>query len=208
MLFRSACRDNNPKYARFFWDIVKDKFPPRSIKYLTIADCINLIDSSEIVKYLHLFHHPFDIRTSIIIDQLSEKYREVIKDNKESSYTLSLLIILNRYYTSTKHQIPQHIIRFFSSGRKEIFCLISAQWGKPYGFQFANLKGVANYIYSNQEYHSIAPLFLYLVERNGFVDRISSLIPQKNHYLRLKQLEQSECMPLSIHDMDILFPQK
>lgn len=203
-----ACRDNNPKYARFFWDIVKDKFPPRSIKYLTIADCINLIDSSEIVKYLHLFFHPFDIQTSIIIDQLSKKYCDEIKGNNDFTYSLSLLIILNRYYTSTKHQIPQHIISFFSSCTKQIFCLISAQWGKPYGFQFANLKGVANYIYCNHDYHSIAPLFLYLIERNGFVNRISSLIPQKNHYLRLKQLEQYECMPLSIHDMDILFPKK
>ena len=75
-----------------------------------------------------------------------------------------------------------------------------------------NLKQITNLVCNR--YHDIAPLFLYLIDRNGYESELSEVKKNYgkkpvNHYHRLmKVAKRAEQQPvyLTMEELDIMFP--
>lgn len=135
-----------------------------------------------------------------------------IKVGNENFVFYTPLLLLNRYY-KVKNIIPERILKFFAERQKEIWCLVSAQQGLPFGYDMRNIRQIANLVWNS--YPDIADLFLYLIRRNQFVDIVAEVKvkPGKtpvNHYQRLIECAERkiQTQDLTCEDLEILFPLK
>lgn len=194
--------------AKYLWNEVLYTFEKNNnrIKYLSLKDFLAVMGISDYSRALELLIRPIDDDTS---DWLSS-----ISPYSQDFEYYAPLIILNRYYQA-KHNIPERIADFFAERTKEIWCLISAQQGESFGYEKMSLKQIANLVYNS--YPEIAPLFLYLIDRNGYASIVSEIKikPGKkpvNHYQRLKECAAnqaaSRAIAPSLEELNILFPEK
>lgn len=200
-------RETGFQTAKYLWTetVYTAETNNYKIGYLSVLDYLSVWNGTDYTRILSLFVRPFDDDTSIYVDSITP--------NNEKFVYYTPLILLNRYYKS-KRNIPQRLLDFFSTGTREIWCLISAQMGKPFGYEdLKNLKQISNLVWNS--YPNIAQFFLYLIERNGFVNRISDVKngkPQKSQYQKLKELVESQKdkqeIGLVLEDIEIMFPSK
>ncbi|MGM9833760.1 MAG: DUF6035 family protein [Candidatus Limisoma sp.] len=173
----------------------------RKIDYLTLKDFCIVCGPCNYGRVLNLLITPFDDETSTFLQSIKA-------DNKDFVYYAPLLI-LNRYFKAKKC-IPERVAQFFSEKiDKEIWCLESAKQGKPFGYnEEFNLKQITNQVCNY--YHDIAPLFLYLIDRNGYIDLLSGTKKKPvNHYQRLKEVAkhaEQQRVSLTMEELDIMFP--
>lgn len=188
--------------AKYVWNEVIDNYErdKRKIDYVTLKDFFIVFGRRNYGRVLNLLITPFDDETSTFLQSIKV-------DNKDF-VDYAPLLILNRYF-KTKRCIPERVAQFFSEKiDEEIWCLISAQQGKPFGYKYKDLKSVANQVCNY--YHDIAPLFLYLIDRNGYMGLLSETKKKPiNHYQRLKEvakLAEQQPVYLTMDDLDIMFP--
>lgn len=193
--------------AKYLWTetIYAIEDTERKIGYLSILDYISVWGEADYTRVLSRLLRPFDDETSTYLDAISP--------SNERFIYYSPLLLLNRYYQK-KRNVPQRLLDFFSSGTREVWCLISAQMGKPFGYDdLQNLKQISNLVWNS--FQSIARLFLYLIERNGFVNIVSEVKYkngrlQKSQYQKLKELiasqKNQQMTGVTIEDLEILFP--
>lgn len=174
------------------------------IKYVSLIDYFNVFGVHDYSRVLPLLMQPIDEKTSTFLNS--------IKVENPSFVFYSPLILLNRYRI-VKASIPERILTFFVKRQKEIWCLISAQQGRPFGYVTNNLKQIANLVWNR--YPDIADLFLYLIRRNGFVSQIADVKSKSgkipvNHYQRLLECTEKivQNRDLTYEDLEILFPPK
>ncbi len=107
------------------------------------------------------------------------------------------LHLLSRYYRQ-RGTISEKVIKvFYNPSSAKV--LISAQKGEPYRLKVANLKQVANIV---KKFHpEMALAFLYLIGKNGFVNRIG-----QDHYSKLKQCLAEHTQYLTADEVDIMLP--
>ena len=192
--------------AKYVWNEVIDTFErdKRKIDYLTLKDFLIVFGPRNYRSILNLLITPFDDETSTFLQS--------IKVDNEDFVDYAPLLILNRFFKA-KRCIPERVAQFFSEKANEIKCLISAQQGKSFGYEGElNLKQITNLVCNR--YHDIAPLFLYLINRNGYESELSEVKKNfgkksVNHYQRLKEVaEHAEQQPvyLTMEELDIMFP--
>ena len=193
--------------AKYVWNEVIDTFErdKRKIDYLTLKDFLIVFGPRNYRSILNLLITPFDDETSTFLQS--------IKDDNEDFLYYAPLLILNRFFKA-KRCIPERVAQFFAEKNlEEIWCLISAQQGKSFGYEGElNLKQITNLVCNR--YHDIAPLFLYLIDRNGYESELSEVKKNYgkkpvNHHQRLKEVaEQAEQQPvyLTMEELDIMFP--
>ena len=174
------------------------------IEYVSLTDYFKVFGVYDYNRVLPLLKQPIDDETSIFLNS--------IKVGNKDFVFYAPLILLNRYYRK-ESTIPERILRFFAERLKEIWCLVSAQQGHPFGYDMKNLKQIANLVWNS--YPDIAELFLYLIRRNQFIDIIADIKmnPGKtpvNHYQRLIECAERkiQTQDLTCEDLEILFPMK
>ena len=174
------------------------------IKYVSLTDYFKVFGVYDYSRVLPLLKQPIDEETSIFLNSIK------VEDKDFVFYTP--LILLNRYY-KVKSTIPERILIFFAERQKEIWCLVSAQQGQPFGYDMKNLRQIANLVWNS--YPDIADLFLYLIRRNQFIDIVADVKvkPGKtpvNHYQRLIECAERkiQTQDLTCEDLEILFPMK
>ena len=175
-----------------------------NIKHVSLTDYFNVFGVHDYRRVLPLLMQPIDENTSTFLKS--------IKVENPNFVFYSPLILLNRY-RNVKANIPERILTFFVERQKEIWCLISAQQGRPFGYDTNNLKQIANLVWNS--YPDIADLFLYLIRRNGFVSQIADVKSKSgkipvNHYQRLLECTEKivQNRDLTYEDLEILFPPK
>ena len=202
-------RGEGVQTAKYLWNEVIYKFEEsgNKILHLSLKDFFSVMGISDYSRALKLLMRPIDDETSDWLSSISvsDKYFEYYAP----------LIILNRYYRANRH-IPERIANFFADNTREIWCLISAQIGKPFGYKdLQNLKQISNLVWNS--YPHISQLFIYLIERNGLVHTISDVKykngkPQKSQYQKLKELIDSQknqpLIEVTLEDLEIIFPAK
>lgn len=192
--------------AKYVWNEVIDTFErdKRKIDYLTLKDFLIVFGPRNYRSILNLLITPFDDETSTFLQSIKV-------DNKDF-VDYAPLLILNRFFKA-KRCIPERVAQFFSEKANEIKYLISAQQGKSFGFEGElNLKQITNLVCNR--YHDIAPLFLYLIDRNGYASELSKVkikygTKPVNHYHRLMEVaKNAEQQPvyLTMEELDIMFP--
>ena len=180
------------------------EFQGGKINYVSLSNYFKVFGVYDYSRVLPLLKQPIDEETSIFLNSIK------VWDKDFVFYTP--LILLNRYY-KVKSTIPERILIFFAERQKEIWCLVSAQQGKPFGYDMKNLRQIANLVWNS--YPDIADLFLYLIRRNQFIDIVADVKvkPGKtpvNHYKRLKECAErkNQTQDLTREDLEILFPMK
>lgn len=193
--------------VKYVWNEVIDNFErdKRKIYYVTLKDYFIVFGYRDYSRVLKLLITPFD-------DEIST-FLQSIKVDSEDFVDYAPLIILNRYFKAKKF-IPERVAQFFSEKiDKEIWCLESAQQGESFGYEEKmNLKQINNLVCNH--YHDIAPLFLYLIDRNGYASELSELKKKYgkksvNQYQRLKEIaKHAEQQPvyLTMEELDVMFP--
>ncbi|MDY6106237.1 MAG: DUF6035 family protein [Candidatus Limisoma sp.] len=192
--------------AKYVWNEVIYTFErdKRKIDYLTLKDFLIVFGPRNYRSILNLLITPFDDETSTFLQS--------IKDDNEDFVYYAPLLILKRFFKA-KRCIPERVAQFFAEKANEIKYLISAQQGKSFGYEGElNLKQITNLVCNR--YHDIAPLFLYLIDRNGYESELSEVKKNYgkkpvNHHQRLKEVaEHSEQQPvyLTMEELDIMFP--
>lgn len=201
-------KDNGIQTAKYLWNEAIFTFEKSNnkIKYLSLKDYFAVMGISDYSRALKLLIKPID-------DDTSDWLSSIFPSNPDFEY-YAPLIILNRYYQANRN-IPERIAIFFAEKTKEIWCLISAQQGESFGYEKMNLKQVTNLVCNS--YPFIAPLFLHLIDRNGYAPLLSEVKtkPGKkpvNHYQRLKECVANYPVPqlisLRLEELDIMFPKK
>ena len=180
------------------------EFQGSKINYVSLSDYFNVFGIYDYSRVLPLLKQPIDEKTSILLTSIKTGDRDFV------FYTP--LILLNRY-RNVKSGIPKRILTFFAERQKEIWCLVSAQQGQPFGYDMQNLRQIANLVWNS--YPDIADLFLYLIRRNQFIKIVAEVKvkPGKtpvNHYQRLLECaeQKSQTQNLTYDDLEILFPMK
>lgn len=180
------------------------EFQGSKINYVSLSDYFNVFGIYDYSRVLPLLKQPIDEKTSILLTSIKTGDRDFV------FYTP--LILLNRY-RNVKSGIPKRILTFFAERQKEIWCLVSAQQGQPFGYDMQNLRQIANLVWNS--YPDIADLFLYLIRRNQFIKIVAEVNakPGKtpvNHYKRLKECAErkNQTQDLTREDLEILFPMK
>ncbi len=184
--------------------IYSHEFQWDKIKYVSLTDFFRVFGVYDYSRVLPLLRQAIDEETSMFLDN--------IKVGNENFVFYTPLLLLNRYY-KVKNIIPERILKFFAERQKEIWCLVSAQQGLPFGYDMRNIRQIANLVWNS--YPDIADLFLYLIRRNQFVDIVAEVKvkPGKtpvNHYQRLIECAERkiQTQDLTCEDLEILFPLK
>ena len=174
------------------------------IKYVSLTDYFKVFGIYDYSRVLPLLKQPIDEQTSMFLNSIK------VGDKDFVFYTP--LLLLNRYH-KVKSTIPERILIFFAERQKEIWCLVSAQQGLPFGYDMKNLRQIANLVWNS--YPDIADLFLYLIRRNQFINIVADVKvkPRKtpvNHYQRLIECaeKKTQTQDLTFEDLEILFPMK
>lgn len=195
--------------AKYLWNQALYEFDKanRKISALSLHDYTSVFGVYDYHKALNSLVSPFNIETSKVLDSVSGSEKDIV--------CYAPLLLLNRYYKA-KHYLPDRMLHFFSGKGNEINCLISAQIGKPCGYEkLDNLKQVANIVCNS--YPEISHLFLYLIDRNVFQTKLSDVRAKTsktpiNHYQRLRQCVEINKAKLTdtiyFEDLEIFFPMK
>ncbi len=199
-------KDKGFQYGKELWNemIYFRTFHGAKIKYVSLTDYFKVFGVYDYNRVLPLLEQPIDEETSMFLNSIK------VEDKDFVFYTP--LLLLNRYHKA-KSTIPERILIFFAERQKEIWCLISAQQGQPFGYDMKNLRQVANLVWNS--YPDIADLFLYLIRRNQFINIVADVKvkPGKNpvnHYQRLIDCaeKKTQTQDLTCEDLEILFPMK
>lgn len=184
--------------------IYSHEFQGDKIKYVSLYDYFNIFGVYDYCRVLPLLKYPIDEKTSLFLNSIKTGDQDLV------SYTP--LILLNRYH-NVKSTIPERILKFVADRQKEIWCLVSAQQGQPFGYEMKNLRQIANLVWNS--YPDIAELFLYLIRRNQFIDTVADVKAKSgktpiNHYQRLVECAERkiQTQDLTCEDLEILFPLK
>lgn len=206
--FELAKRRNTRKsFVERLWNYSSVQFlnNNRKIRRISLNDYLMVFGSQGCYNAIGLLLDPFNFETYIKLESLSALGENLVD--------YAPLTLLGRYNKS-KHTIPDKVLSFFSENQRRIWCLISAQSGKPFGYSLSNLKQVANHVC--KDYPEISHLFLYLIERNGFKGLLSDSgvkndKRRKDHYQNLKDCVASNPEKLTdaitFDDLDIMLPQ-
>ena len=98
------------------------EFQGSKINYVSLSDYFNVFGIYDYSRVLPSLKQPIDKETSILLTSIKTGDRDFV------FYTP--LILLNRY-RNAKNGIPKRILTFFAERQKEIWCLVSAQQGRP-----------------------------------------------------------------------------
>lgn len=178
----------------------------RKIEYLSLHDYLLVMGPQRYEEILPRLLDPFDEATT--------EYVESITPGHPDFEGYAPLILLSRYYRFYKH-IPERVIKFFSDQKGMVYCLISAQMGRPFGTGFSNLKQVANLVWDR--YRDNTNLFIFLIERNNHINKLCGGNAKAgreaiDHYHRLKEFSGQNSFgqgySLSFEELEILFPEK
>ena len=195
--------------AKSLWNQTLYEFDKanRRIGALSLYDYMSVFGTYDYHRALESLVNPFNIETSKVLDSVRGSEKDIV--------CYAPLLLLNRYY-KVKHYLPDRMLHFFSGKGNEINCLISAQMGKPFGYEkLGNLKQVANIVCNS--YPEISHLFLHLIDRNGFQQKLSEVKAKAgktpiNHYQRLVQCVEINkdrlTDAISFKDLEIFFPIK